>query len=166
MKQPLTDITIAPFRYEAPSDYLVQQLKYHGSMKHGRVIGRLLADAVESTELPEQLIPVPQHAHRLLDRGFNHADYIARTVGRLLSIPVNSTLVHKTDDRPPQSGLNARSRKKNMHNAFHMTGRPDSTHVAIVDDVMTTGATSEALAKVLLKGGCRRVTLWTFARTE
>ncbi len=162
---PPVHATYAPYRYEAPADYMVQQLKFQNLSKFGRLMGELLANAVAGTPRPDLLLPVPQHEARLLDRGFNHAGVIAKTIGRRLELPVDSRLASKADARPPQSGLNARARQQNMRNAFCINEPLNAVHVAIVDDVLTTGATSEALATALKKAGCRRVTVWAFART-
>lgn len=144
---------------------MVRQLKFHGSLKFGRLIGELLAHAVKGTEKPDLLVPVPLHRQRLIERGFNHASLIANTTGKRLAIPVSEDLVIKRDRRPPQSGLNAKARRVNMRNAFHIQRPIDTRHIVVVDDVITTGATSEALAAALLDAGCQLVSVWAFART-
>ena len=163
-KSPLARACV-PFIYESPSDYIVHQLKYHGSLKFGRAMGELLANSLEGAASPDLLIPVPQHPHRLRQRGFNHAMLIADTTGRRLGIPVDSEIAYKRDDRPSQSGLNAKARKLNMRDAFVINTEIKVEHIAVVDDVMTTGATSSALAKALRRAGCKQVSLWAFART-
>lgn len=154
-----------PFLYEAPADFMVQQLKYQGSRKFGRLMGDLLATSAPADCLPDLLVPVPQHRERYLERGFNHAAEIAESIGHRLSIPVDTRLVIKTDARPPQSGLSATARVRNMRGAFRANREVRETHVAIVDDVLTTGATTDALTRALITAGCDRVSIWAFART-
>lgn len=163
---PATMAPNIPFRYEAPVDFMIQQLKFHGSVKYGRLIGELLARAVADNERPDLLVPVPQHQQRLLDRGFNHATAICRIVSKRLAIPMDTQMATKSDARPPQATLNAAAREKNMRGAFEATMRTPASHVAIIDDVMTTGATAEALSKALIRAGTQRVSIWAFARTE
>ena len=163
--KPSANAARVPFLYEAPTDFMVRQLKYHGSMKFGRLLGELLAQSVSQTNRPDLLVPVPQHHDRYLQRGFNHAALIAQTTGRRLSIKIDENLAIRADNRPPQSGLNAQARVKNMRNAFTVERDLSAMHVAIVDDVVTTGATTEALTRALLKAGCQTVSVWAFART-
>lgn len=144
---------------------MVQRLKFNTELKYGRLMGELLANAANSRATADLLVPVPQHNDRLLQRGFNHAAQIAGIVGNRLSINVDYTLVEKVSATTPQAGLNARQRKANQRNVFSTTRKINLDHIAIVDDVVTTGATCNALASALLKAGCRRVSVWAFART-
>jgi len=163
--KPSANTACVPFLYEAPTDFMVRQLKYHGSMKFGRLLGELLALSASQSCRPDLLVPVPQHRDRYLQRGFNHAALIAQTAGKHLSIKIDDNLAIRTDNRPPQSGLNAKARVKNMRSAFRVENDLSALHVAIVDDVVTTGATTEALTRALLKAGCQTVSVWAFART-
>lgn len=163
--KPLVTESHIPFRYEIPVDYIVQQLKYRGSQKYGRLIGELLAASIPATSYPDLLVPVPQHRDRYLQRGFNHAELIAQTAGQILAIPVDKYSAVRLDARPQQSSLNAAARRLNMRGAFKIIEPSISSHIAIVDDVVTTGATTQALAKALLGHGCRRISIWAFART-
>jgi ComF family protein len=157
---------LAPYAYAWPVDALVRSFKYHGQLPHGRVLGTLLAEAVQArgAPLPELLVPVPLHPQRERERGYNQAWELARVVGRLLDVPVAATLCVRTRATPPQASLDAAARRANLAAAFAVRRPPAARHVALVDDVLTTGATLAALASALLAAGVRRVDAWTVAR--
>jgi ComF family protein len=157
---------VAPFRYAWPVDALIRGFKYHGQLPHGRVLGTLLAGAVLAggTPLPQLIVPVPLHPARERERGYNQAWELARVVGRLLDVPIAPTLCARTRATPPQASLDAAARRANLAGAFAVTRRPGALHVAVVDDVLTTGATVAALATALLGAGVKRVDCWTVAR--
>lgn len=156
--------------YAFPVDRLVQQLKFGGSLPVARVLGHLLATAAEarsretSWPLPQALVPVPLHAARERQRGFNQAEAIARTAGKALRIPVAAHAVVRCRDTRAQSGLDLRARRRNLRGAFRVDGDLPP-HVAIVDDVVTTGNTVLALAEALRAHGVQRVDAWVVART-
>jgi len=159
-------------RYEHPIDDLIQRLKYQGVLANARVLGVLLAQAVEEREaaLPRLLIPVPLHISRLRERGFNQAVALARYAGRMLEIPMALQAVRRVRNTPSQTALDMAERHRNMRGAFAINGARalrrllDAGHVAIVDDVVTTGSTVNELRAVLLAAGVRRVDVWAVAR--
>jgi ComF family protein len=163
---------VTALRFEHPVDDLVRQLKYQGAIAHSRVLGVLLAEAVRErvTDLPRLLVPVPLHRARFRDRGFNQAAAIARYAGRMLEIPVASHVVRRLRDTPSQTALGITERASNVRGAFEVRGARARRrlrtvgHVAIVDDVMTTGSTLRELRATLLAAGIRRVDLWAVAR--
>jgi ComF family protein len=165
-------IALSALRYEHPVDEMIRQLKYRGVIAHARVLGVLLAEVAEkrSAPLPRLLVPVPLHGIRWRERGFNQAGSIARYAGRMLGIPVARRLVQRVRDTPSQTALDVAERHRNVHGAFAIRGARAAVrlrraeHVAIVDDVMTTGSTLAELRGVLLAAGVSRVDLWAVAR--
>lgn len=128
-------------------------------------MGELLAQAAMSAVRPDLLVPVPVHSDRYIERGFNQASTLAAVIGKRLSLPVNDTLAQRRVAGQPQAELNARDRRINMRGAFKTSRSCNAKHIAIIDDVLTTGATCESLAKVLKKSGCQKISVWAFART-
>jgi ComF family protein len=159
---------VAPFRYAWPVDALIRGFKYHGQLPHGRVLGTLLAEAVLAcgTPLPQLIVPVPLHPARERERGYNQAWELARVAGRRLDVPIAPTLCARTRATPPQASLDAAARRANLAGAFAVTRPPGARHVALVDDVLTTGATVAAVAAALLGAGVTRVDCWTVARAS
>ncbi|HEX6398430.1 MAG TPA: ComF family protein [Steroidobacteraceae bacterium] len=162
------------FRYAHPVDELIRRLKYQRAIAHARVLGVLLADIARKcgADLPVLLVPVPLHAARWHERGFNQAAAIARYAGHQLEIPVMRHAVTRVRDTPSQTALDVTARRRNVRGAFAVrTGRSlerllAAGHVAIVDDVITTGSTMNELRRVLLEAGVRRVETWAVARAE
>ena len=163
-----------PFRFEPPVDNLIRQLKYQGVIAHARVLGVLLAESVLSRgqPLPRLLVPVPLHGTRWRERGFNQAAAIARYTGQRLEIPAARHAVGRVRDTPSQTALDLPARHRNVRGAFAVRGARQrerllaAGHVAIVDDVMTTGSTVNELRGVLLAAGVSQVEVWAVARTE
>jgi ComF family protein len=157
---------VAPFRYAWPMDALVRGFKYGAQLPHGRVLGTLLAEAVLSSgaPLPALLVPVPLHPARERERGYNQAWELARVAGRLLDVPVAPALCERTRATTAQASLDAAARRANLAGAFSVRRPPGVLHVALVDDVLTTGATASALASALHGAGVQRVDCWTVAR--
>jgi ComF family protein len=157
-----------------PADDLVRQLKYHGVIANGRVLGVLLAQSVteQRVPLPKLLIPVPLHIAKQRERGFNQAAALARHAGRLLDIPVARAAVVRVRNTPSQTSLDVAARHRNVLGAFEINGERqtsrllDAEHVAIVDDVITTGSTVNELRRVLLAAGVRRVDVWAVAQAS
>lgn len=164
---PHFDLLFSPLRYEQPVDWLVQQLKFHARFSHIRVLGGLLGDYLERqlTEPPHVIVPVPLHANRLRERGFNQAHELAKIVASRFSIPLLSQICLRHVDTPQQSSLPAKQRAKNLRRAFSISRKPAATRIAIVDDVVTTGATVNALAGLLKQFGVQHVQVWSVART-
>ncbi|HUQ10494.1 MAG TPA: ComF family protein [Steroidobacteraceae bacterium] len=163
---------LTALRFEPPVDGLVRRLKYSGALEHARVLGELLAQTVRARgdSLPRLLVPVPLHPARLRERGFNQAAGIARYTGRSLGIPQAWHAARRVRDTPSQTTLGIDERHANVRGAFAISSQRalrqllDAQHVAIVDDVTTTGSTLAELKCVLLAAGVRRVDLWAVAR--
>lgn len=161
---------IAAYRYEFPLGRLIQQMKYHEKRQVARVFGSLLARAVRrttrNTQLPDMLIPVPLHRRRQLQRGFNQARDIAKWCAKdLNNLPVDDC-VSRVVDTESLAGLNRAERQYRILGAFRTTAAVADKRVAIVDDVLTTGATARELARELYDSGASSVELWVLARTS
>ncbi len=163
---PAFDAATALLHYQPPTDYLVQRFKFAGELALAPLLAGLLATkiAARPSTLPGLLIPVPLHPSRLRERGFNQATELARVLARRLGLSVGHRLCKRVKRTEPQSTLPVKQRRANLRNAFTLTSRLTAGHIAIVDDVMTSGHTSEELAQVLKQAGARRVEVWVIAR--
>lgn len=157
--------TVAAWRYAFPANHLLQALKYAGQLALAEPLGDALAAAVVARGLvPDVIVAMPLSRERQRGRGFNHAQEIARRVALRTGIPLVPGLA-RTKDAPPQAGLALRERARNVRGAFAASRAFEGRHVAIVDDVMTTGATLAAATQALLSSGAARVDAWVVART-
>jgi len=164
--QPLAfERCLAPFVYQAPLDHLLHGLKFHGRLAQARLLGEVMASWLGEVVdvLPERLIPVPLHASRLRQRGFNQAVELARPIARRFGLSLELDMVRRRRATPPQSELSRQERQKNLKGAFEVL-RPLAGRVVIVDDVMTTGSTAHELARSLLNAGAAQVEVWVCAR--
>lgn len=164
---PSYDSAVSLFRYAYPADHLILRLKFQAQLHLARTLGELLAQHLkrEIQTMPELIIPVPLHRTRLRERGFNQALEIARPIARGLGIPVDYKSCERVRKTPAQSLLPAAERRKNIKGAFRVTRPIAARHVAILDDVMTTGHTVQELAVTLRKAGVERIDVWVVART-
>lgn len=166
LRPPLFDQAWAAWRYAEPLDRLIQRFKLGGKLATGRALAETCARLLGARgDLPQLLVPVPLHPLRHRQRGFDQALELARVLGRSLRIPVAAKALQRVLDTPTQTGLNRRQRRSNMRRAFALGELPAQLrHVALVDDVLTTGATANACARVLRKAGLQRVEVWALAR--
>jgi ComF family protein len=152
-------------RYAFPVDRLLPRFKFHGDLAAGQALATLLQWSLDPAESPEALVPVPLHAHRLRDRGYDQALELARALSRDGGPPLLAERLRRVRITAPQSELGAAARRDNVFGAFALHGDGAlPQHVALVDDVLTTGATVGECARVLLAAGVRRVDVWTVAR--
>lgn len=160
---PPFDHTVAAYLYAFPVDKLIGALKFNERLS----LANSLADAVSrQVEFPADCImPVPLHPQRLRERGFNQSLLLALRIAKNLRIPLLANSCQRVRNTTPQSTLPWKERDKNMRDAFSCDGDFDGKHIAIVDDVMTTGASIGELAKVLRQRGAREVSAWVVART-
>ena len=160
--------TVAPFLYTAPLSTLVEGLKSGNGLLQARILGALLADAVQARyadePLPDALIPVPLTRKRRLQRGFNQAELLANVVGRTLRLPRHLSLA-RIKNAPPQRTLARAARQRNVRGAFVVRRDLRCRRPAVVDDVTTTGATVRAAAQALLAAGASEVHVWVAAKT-
>ena len=164
-RPPALTETRAAFVYGFPLDRLAPRFKFHRDLAAGRLLAELMADGLVAAPRPEALVPVPLHRRRLRRRGYDQALELARPLARTLGIPLHADLLSRQRATAPQSELDAAARQRNLRNAFAVPpNRAMPQHVALVDDVMTTGATLRAAARALLKAGVLRVDAWVCAR--
>ncbi len=164
---PAFDRAFAAFPYAPPIDGLIRGLKFGKRLHCARLIGTLLATraaAQSNLSRPDCFVPVPLHLARLRQRGFNQAHEIACVLSRRLDVPLDAHCLKRVRASVPQTALPAKQRLKNPKGAFAPRRAPRGRFVAIVDDVMTTGATVNEAARVLRKAGAVRVEVWVAAR--
>jgi ComF family protein len=166
-REPPFTAALAPFVYAAPLDQLVTNLKFGRSLAAGRVLSELWIDTLRAAPppLPQVLIPVPLHPQRLRERGYNQALELAHPLAQTFAIELRDDLLVRTRATTAQSNLEAPERQRNLRGAFALAdGVAVPAHVAIIDDVMTTGATLRECARTLLHAGVARVDVWALAR--
>ena len=152
----------AGFRYQSPIDELIQGFKFNEQLHFGRLAARLSLPAL-AQERPDALVPVPLHARRLRERGFNQSLELAEFWGSRFALPVLGHALQRHRATRVQSSLKAAERLPNVSGAFSVNGALPG-HVALVDDVYTTGATCQAAAQALLNAGAKLVDVWCVAR--
>ena len=162
-RAPVFDRTLALWRYEFPCDRLVLSLKYRART----ALAGFFARSFSAHAMPEVdlIVPMPLHRKRLAERGFNQALEIARPLASMLGLPVDPRCANRIRDTPPQTALPFEARAKNVHGALACDKNLSGRTVAVVDDVMTTGATLNELARVLKRAGATRVVNLVVART-
>jgi ComF family protein len=161
---PPFDQALMPFRYAPPIDRLIGALKFRHDLAAGALLGQLLANAVAGRSV-DCLLPVPLHPTRLRERGFNQAAELCRVVARAHDIPWDSRSLQRIRTTPTQHTSSRRERLRNLRGAFAWQGRTPPARVALIDDVVTTGATARAAAATLKRAGAEWVEIWAVART-
>ncbi len=159
-----TDRTWAPYRYEIPVDYLITQFKYHAQEHLAKTLARLMLNAPVNLSV-DAFIAVPMHSTREKQRGGNHSLFLTQELTKATCIPNLSHRVKRIRNTPPQTGLNAKQRRKNLRTAFSISGNFKGQHLVIIDDVITTGTTTQTLAQQLKKHGAKSVDVWCLARS-
>jgi len=166
---PPFDVTYAPYLYQAPITQLILEIKFNQSLINARVLGELLASAAleswyKTRPLPKVIIPIPLHSTRLKERGFNQALEIARPLARALKLPISTEDCQRHKLTVPQSTLLATERQQNMKGAFAVNRNFAGQHIAVIDDVITTGNTMTEFCKVLKQHGAQIIDVWCCAR--
>jgi len=166
---PPLDRVVVPFLYASPLDRWVPRFKFHHDLAAGRLLSQLMLEACATAPRPDALVPVPLHRARLRRRGYDQALELAKPLARALALPLRTDLLRRVRATSAQSSLHAGERHRNLQGAFALARRahrhPLPTHVALIDDVMTTGATLHAAAHALRAAGVARVDAWACART-
>lgn len=162
----------APWLYRFPVDSLITQFKHQADWPLGRTLAGLLIEHLEHAyqqdlPRPNALLPVPLSRPRLRVRGFNQAELLAQWLGAALQLPVQNQWLVRCKHSQAQQQLDRRQRLRNLRGAFALTAQATvaGQHLALIDDVMTTGATATALAQLLRRAGARRVDVYCLART-
>lgn len=163
-KKPYFDYTHAPYIFEEPLRTLLHEFKYHQGLYLLSFLTKLMVHQLPEEALEtECLIPVPMHPLKLRQRGFNQAAELAKTLSDHLAIPHNPFICHKSIYTQPQAGLNAEQRKNNLQNSFQVQPL-EYKRITLIDDLITTGSTTNELAKTFKAQGVERVDVWCCAR--
>lgn len=166
-ESPAYDATVAVFAYAFPADVLVQGLKFRGELSLAALLAGELADELgrEAAEPVDLIVPVPLHEARLRDRGYNQSMEIARGLAGRNYAAVMPDLCVRVRETAAQLELPLKERRANVRGAFSCRRSIEGRRVAVVDDVMTSGATLHEVASTLKKFGAARVVNWVIART-
>lgn len=163
-KPPAFTRVIAALHYTFPADALIHALKYQTNLAIAPILANLLIEKISIAKTPDFMIPMPLHPTRLRERGFNQALEIGRYLSRENQITLLPDTCKRIRNTPSQTRLPWKERQKNIRHAFSCKMDFSGKHVAIVDDVMTTGATLNEMANVLLRCGAKEVSGWIVAR--
>ena len=168
---PAVDHCLAPLAYRFPLNQLILAMKQQPRPELVTSFTRWLAPQFKAQPKPDLLLPVPLHTAKQRQRGFNQAGLLAHQLGRALRIPVHHQLLQKRQATSDQKTLSREQRQMNLARAFRLDRvalirlQPRPRHIVLVDDVVTTGATTSTLAALLKKSGVRRVDVWALAKT-
>lgn len=155
----------APFRYGWPLGQLEASYKYSGNLAAGHVLARLWSTLPPPLQLPQAIIPVPLHVSRLRRRGYNQSLELAKPLAEVWHLPLLLDVLQRTRATDAQTTLDAKARRRNVRGAFTVDARSSlPSHIAVLDDVMTTGATLNECVRVLKRAGVERVDVWALAR--
>ena len=160
---PLFIRTTAVFGYTFPLDKLMQAMKYGEQIALAHAFAGKLAQRID--QVPDCIIPMPLHPAKLRERGFNQSLLLAARIARKLDVSLLPNACQRVRDTPPQSALPWKERKKNVRGAFRCDADLTGKRVVLVDDVMTTGASLDALAEAVQKMGASEISAWVVART-
>lgn len=161
---PYFDSTQALFEYTYPVDALLQAFKYQHTLHLARLFAAMSLKQLVINDI-DCILPMPMHPARLQQRGFNQSLELAKRIGNLLHKPLATHHCQRIKNTPPQASLPLKARVQNIKNAFSCDDYFVGKHVAIVDDVMTSGASLNELAKTLKAAGAASVCCWVMART-
>lgn len=162
---PHFDAAVAAFAYTPPISDLILSFKYTHHLYLGQWMGEQIAEA--ASEFPADIIvPLPLHPKKLAERGFNQAVEIARPIARQRKMTLSTDLVERTRITTTQTGLSFDARQRNMANAFTCKQPVTGLRVLVVDDVITSGASVNELAKTLKQQGASAVFAAAIARTQ
>ncbi|HMU63409.1 MAG: ComF family protein [Nitrosomonas sp.] len=162
---PLWHYIVAGYRYAFPVDVMIQKLKYGLDLTLTPILASFITSKIDRNPLPDAIIPVPLHPEKMKARGFNQAIEISRYVSKQTGIRVLSDICLRVKNTPSQIELPWKKRQQNVRNAFRCQSDLTNKHIAILDDVMTSGATVNALAKEIIKQGATKVSVWVVARS-
>lgn len=162
------DQVYSPYYYSEDIRYLITKLKYQKKIHYADVLAKLFiqqAAHIKEFHLPEIIMPMPMHNRRLRERGFNQALELSRFFSSWYKLPLDFTSLIRSRYTSIQAGLIAKERQKNVQRSFSVKeGTLPYEHIALIDDVMTTGSTVNEAAKTLKKSGIKQVDVWTIAR--
>ncbi|HEY9101517.1 ComF family protein [Chitinimonas sp.] len=162
---PAFDHTVAAWWYQWPLDRLIPAYKYAGQLGLTSSLADGLLAQARQADRPQALLAMPLHPDRLRERGFNQSYELAKQLASALDLPLLQNNVVRTRLTPPQASLPLEERHKAIRGVFQAAGDVTGQHIALVDDVMTSGASLHELAKTLKAAGASRVDCWILART-
>ena len=147
---------------------MIQELKYAEHPKHLAKISELFLRELNANHiaLPEAIIAVPMHPKRLRAKGFNHSLELARIIASRLDIPLLNNHIKKDRNTPRQATMSLKKRQINLRGSFTVIQKINYRHLAIIDDVLTTGSTAEEISKILKKNGVNYIQVWGVAKTK
>jgi ComF family protein len=168
---PAFDAAVAACTYAFPVSQVISQFKYGSRLALAGWMAEALAGAVTRRNAGpgvDWILPLPLSRERILERGFNQAALIAAGVARRLSLPLHRDELLRVRNTTPQASLDHDARWRNVKGAFEVAVDASiaGQRIALVDDVMTTGATMDAAARALRKAGATRVEAWVVARAD
>ncbi len=155
------------FHYTSPISDWIHAAKFQKSFLHCRLLGQLVSHALakqRTTPWPQSLIPMPLHVRRLRQRGYNQTLEIARTICKNFKMPMEIKSLQRHRYSKPQRELRLKERHSNVQESFSLKNALPSAHLALFDDVSTTGSTLKAAAKALLKTGPLQLEYWCIAK--
>ncbi len=167
-RQPCFNSTEVLLNYQFPANFLIKSFKFKNKPELARCFAEKFAEKLKrnvALTLPKTIVPVPLHAKRQRERGYNQSLEFARQLSRHLGLETNTSLCKRTINTDPQSSLPMKTRRKNVKGAFSLCSSIIPEHIAIVDDVITTGSTISELANLFRKAGCQQIDVWAIART-
>ncbi|MCU7959142.1 MAG: ComF family protein [gamma proteobacterium symbiont of Bathyaustriella thionipta] len=166
-RPPTFEQVFAPFLYRRQIQALIRRYKFSDHQPSGRLLETLFMQSLRQQKppVPAALIAVPLHPQRLKERGFNQAQQLAKALSRQFACPLLQKAVARKGGLPHQADLDKQARLKNLRDAFVLKEHNLPAHIGIVDDVLTTGATANALAKALRRAGVERIQVFVLART-
>jgi len=164
-KPPQQDLSFSLFPYQDPIKQLITDFKYHDKLYLGQLFADLMVKQLSCRRLPKLLIPIPLHSKRLRQRGYNQSLELTKALSKHLQIPVSNQFLNRTKNTPPQASLPFKQRKSNIQHAFSLINENIPSHIALIDDVLTTGHTANAAVKMLRQKGVETIEVWTIART-
>jgi len=162
---PQQDISLSLFRYQQPITQLIADFKYHQRLNLCTFFADQISQQLIDKKLPDLLIPIPLHPNRLAQRGYNQSLILAKVLSKKLSIPISNEHLIRVIDTQSQSSLAYKQRKNNIEHAFKLINNNLPAHIALIDDVLTTGHTANTASLLLRKSGVETIELWTIART-
>lgn len=162
--------SLSAFVYAQPLEWMLRQFKFNAQLMYLPLFAELWLDYLRRQSaqdpLPEALLPMPLHPARLRQRGFNQSLLLASYLSKALQVPLNTQDCRRIRDTPHQTGMSAQQRRRNIRGAFQFVNKADYRHLAIVDDVVTTGSSVSELTRQLKRAGVARVDVWSLARAE
>jgi len=172
-RPPHFDDTIVGFDYQTPINYWLKQFKFHKKGLYARILSEIYAEKLarilenNPENKPQALVPMPLHWRRITQRGFNQAYIITQYLSQKLGIPIiKHSCITRMKYTKPQSSLHLQARRHNMRGAFSVQNMASVEHVAIIDDIITTGNTVNELSQQLKSHGIKRVSVWALARVN